>query len=131
MAAAKPMGQLAELVEQVRKETPILEFRFRTDWFQWAPLTGKSRWRHFNAVSWSIWRADPGLFKLVGADAVGPRLVQRDFADLCSLRRDPAANTGGFVRGVDYKCEECHSLSGSTQDQKGFFRCKGCGFPAP
>lgn len=32
-------------------------------------------------------------------------------------------------RGVEYPCEDCGAVAGSTRDDRGFYRCNRCGYP--
>jgi hypothetical protein len=43
---------------------------------------------------------------------------------------EPLSPNAEGQRGIDFPCEQCGALAGSTLDDGGWYRCHACGYPA-
>lgn len=68
---------------------------------------------HAISLTWPTKNGDGEAEAWVMVEPAGPRLTRRPMA----------------IRGEDYPCEDCGKRQGATRDNRGFMRCKACGYP--
>jgi hypothetical protein len=61
------------------------------------------------------------------ADSDTPYVIVLDQIDDKTFKKEPISLDGR--RGIDFPCEQCGALSGSTLDD-GWYRCHSCGYPS-
>lgn len=66
------------------------------------------------------------IVRTVDSDT-SPYVIVLDQIDDKTFKKEPISLDGR--RGIDFPCEQCGALSGSTLDD-GWYRCHSCGYPS-